>query len=581
VLLKVTNSLPKIKTKKHYKYYKNQNNVFDVFYNKDLAILEKSQNTVFAYENTIVICIREDIINKVIRDFVLVYKIKPHNINKEHTIQHKIDSIVGGLKSLIKENDKKYDSFAYSQKPFTVCFVKLDSYRLTKSFIRYYEFSPETMKWVSTGINKLDPGCDDCEKAMNDCEGIRYNDVILNRYYEVECYKYAEDDEYYEEYYMKHVARDKEDDEDDEGYEEDYNPPEDYFTFIYDLLTGKMAYKSDSYTRKSDADDPPDSYTLKLDDRSFMLVGTKLHIIPMDQYNGNIFNISIGSATLKHDSQKESYMFGIDKKGKILYIFRNLQFNQVFFMYNSSYLKIWKKDGSSPTFSYEDGNIIYRNYKPEYIFLHQNNFFAILIKDSKENILKALYMYYDLKNDLYKYKILELTKLIGNIKSIREATVIGRILSRNNDHDCIGLIISTNANHVITILYQKDTDQFLTSHVANYDKILSFLKYKKSTAICTIIRNAFINEKVEIKFLPTKNNIFGDKYVPPKLDSDHIIINVKAENKISVFFNKMTDTNNRVEEAITPDTYHNLDSSTQECYFECIEPIIVYSYKHE
>ena len=581
MLLKVTNSLPKIKTKKHYKYYKNQNNVFDVFYNKDLAILEKSQNTVFAYENTIVICIREDIINKVIRDFVLVYKIKPHNINKEHTIQHKIDSIVGGLKSLIKENDKKYDSFAYSQKPFTVCFVKLDSYRLTKSFIRYYEFSPETMKWVSTGINKLDPGCDDCEKAMNDCEGIRYNDVILNRYYEVECYKYAEDDEYYEEYYMKHVARDKEDDEDDEGYEEDYNPPEDYFTFIYDLLTGKMAYKSDSYTRKSDADDPPDSYTLKLDDRSFMLVGTKLHIIPMDQYNGNIFNISIGSATLKHDSQKESYMFGIDKKGKILYIFRNLQFNQVFFMYNSSYLKIWKKDGSSPTFSYEDGNIIYRNYKPEYIFLHQNNFFAILIKDSKENILKALYMYYDLKNDLYKYKILELTELIGNIKSIREATVIGRILSRDNDHDCIGLIISTNANQVIKILYKKNTDQFLTSHVVNYDKILNFFEYKRNTTIYDIIRNTFINERVKIEFLTNKNNIFRDNNVPTDLDSNHIVINTKAENKITVFRNKMTDIKNRVEEAITPDTYHNLDSSIQEYYFECVEPILVYSCKRE
>jgi len=212
VLLQVTNSLPKIKTKKHYKYHKNQNDVFDVFYNKDLAIIEKSKNNIFAYENIIVLCSRDYIINKVIRDFVLVYRIKPHNINKDHTIQNKIGFIIDGLKSLIKENDKKYNSFAYTQKPFTVCFVQLDSYRLTRSFIRYYELSPETMKWVSTGINKLDPGCDDCEKAMNDCEGIRYADVILNKYYKVDCYKYAEDDEYYEEYYMKYVARDKEND---------------------------------------------------------------------------------------------------------------------------------------------------------------------------------------------------------------------------------------------------------------------------------------------------------------------------------------------------------------------------------
>jgi hypothetical protein len=145
VLLQVPKSLPKIKTKKYYKYYKNQNDAFDVFYNKDLAILEKSQNTIFAYENTIVIGSREYIINKVIRDFALVYRIKPHNINKEHTIQHKIDSIVNGLKTLIKENAQKYNSLAYTQKPFRVCFVKLHSNRRAGSFIIYYEFSPETM----------------------------------------------------------------------------------------------------------------------------------------------------------------------------------------------------------------------------------------------------------------------------------------------------------------------------------------------------------------------------------------------------------------------------------------------------
>ena len=105
-----------------------------------------------------------------------------------------------------------------------------------------------------------------------------------------------------------------------------------------------------------------------------MFVGANLHIIPIGEYSSNIFDILVGSAALQHDSQEKSYTFDIDKKGRILCIFRNIQFSQVFFMYNSSYLKIWKKDGSSPTFSYEDGYIIYRNYKPEYIFLHQNNF---------------------------------------------------------------------------------------------------------------------------------------------------------------------------------------------------------------
>jgi hypothetical protein len=368
VLLQVYQNILKIKTRKHYKYYKNQNDASDVFYNKDLAILEESQNTIFAYENTIVICSREYIINKVIRDFALAYRIKPHNIKKDQIIQHKIDSIIDSLKSLIKENDKKYDSFAYTQKPFTVCFIKLYNNRRDGPFIIYYELSPETMQWVSTGINKLDTSCNDCEKRVDDCGGIRYADVILNRYYAVECYEYAEDDEYYEEYYKKYVERDKEDDEDDEGYEDDYNPPEDYFTFIYDLLTGKLAYNSVSYTRKGDDADSPDLYTLQLDHRTFMFVGTNLHIIPISQYNPNLFKILIGNAALKADSQETSYTFDLAKEGRILYIFRNMQFSQIFFIYNSSYGKIWQKDGSGSKFIYQDGYIIYTKSKLEHIF---------------------------------------------------------------------------------------------------------------------------------------------------------------------------------------------------------------------
>jgi len=190
-------------------------------------------------------------------------------------------------------------------------------------------------------------------------------------------------------------------------------------------------------------------------------------------------------------------------------------------------------------------------------------------------------MYYDPKNDLYKYKLLDLTELVYNIELIREAKVIGKILSNNNNNDCVGLVITTNANHVITILYEKNTDQFLSRYFTNYDKILNLIEYHKNKIIYAITINSFTNEGLRIEFLPTKNNIFRNRYVSPELDSDHVIINVKAENKISVFCNKITHTKNRVEEVITPDAYHNLDSSIQECYFECIEPILVYSCERE
>jgi len=567
VLLQVPKSLPKIKTKKYYKYYKNQNDAFDVFYNKDLAILEKSQNTIFAYENTIVIGSREYIINKVIRDFALVYRIKPHNINKEHTIQHKIDSIVNGLKTLIKENAQKYNSLAYTQKPFRVCFVKLHSNRRAGSFIIYYEFSPETMNWVSTGTNKLDPSCDDCKRAIDDCDEIIRTDIILNRYYVVDCYVGSEDD-VYGTYFVS-------------ADEEDYESPRDYFTSIYDLLTGKMVYNSVSHTREAKKGDSYASYTLKLNHRAFMFVGTNLHIIPIGQYNRDILKISIGSAALRPDGHEIFYTFDMANKGEILYILRNLQFNQIFFIYNSSYVRLAQKDSSTPTFSYKGSHILNTNSTLKNIFLHKNNFFTILIKSEKENILRSICMYYDLKNDLYKYKLLDLTELIYNIESIREAKVIGKILSKNNNNDCVGLVITTNANHVITILYEKNTDQFIARYFTNYDKILNLIEYHKNKIIYAITIKSFTNEGLRIEFLPTKNNIFRNRHVSPKLDSDHVVINVKAENKISVFCNKITHTKNRVEEAITPDTYHNLDSSVQECYFECVDPILVYSCKRE
>ena len=53
------------------------------FYNEYLAIIDKMHSIIFAYENIILLSGRKYIINKVLRDFVLVYRIKPHNINKD------------------------------------------------------------------------------------------------------------------------------------------------------------------------------------------------------------------------------------------------------------------------------------------------------------------------------------------------------------------------------------------------------------------------------------------------------------------------------------------------------------------
>jgi hypothetical protein len=81
--------------------------------------------------------------------------------------------------------------------------------------------------------------------------------------------------------------------------------------------------------------------------------------------------------------------------------------------------------------------------------------------------------------------------------------------------------------------------------------------------------------------LSGRSNILQDKHFPLKLDGSYVVISVKAENKISIFRNNMTAVNDSVGETIIPDTYHNLDSSIQEYYFECVEPILVYSCKRK
>ena len=562
MLLQATDSLPKIKTKKYYKFYENKEKYFEVFYNKDIAILDKNNITIFSYENTIVMSNKSHLINKVLRDFVLVYRIKPHNINKEHTIQHKIDSIVGSIKSLIKENEKKYDSFAYTQKPFTVCFVQLytiDDYSCDPLII-YYEFSHDAMRWIKTDIKKLD-------LSWDDCSGIIDGRVLLNRYYELTGFVDAEDDEYieYNEY----------------DYVDKFELLKYYFIFIYDLFTGKEVYRAETYKMK---DDQSPAYILTLDKRTIMFVGTSFHIIPIDQYNKFISYMSISDLALKFDSQETPYTFEIYDKGMILYIFRNLQFSQIFFIYNNCII-LYDKSGSSPTsdFDFKYSNFYLSESTIEHIFLRAENFFTILLKVKNENILKSLCMYYDLEKDLYKYDLLDITKLVDNIEAIRNATIIGRIVSENNNRDCRGIIISTELNQVVAILYDKVTSKFIAKYATTYQKISDLLEYKivREMASYVINKEKFYKKQLKIEFYAQKGNIFSIHHISPVLNNNHVVFNSKHEEKISVVYNNSPDINNSVREAVTPNIYHNLASSIRECYFECLEPTIVYSCKNE
>ncbi len=561
MLLQVPKSLPEIKTKKYYKYYKNQNNdVFDVFYNDDLAIIEKSKDIIFSYENTIVLSNKSHIINKVLRDFVIVHRIKPHNVNKDKVTFEKIDYILKSLKSLVKNGNKKYGDFAYTYKPFTVCFVQLyDDYYRYNPLIIYYEFSHEEMRWIQTDIKKLDPSCDDCDGIIN-------GKVSLNRYYELTGYIEAEDDEYIE--YS----------EDD--YVDEPEVPKYYFTLIYDLFTGKEVYRAETYKMK---DDQAPAFVLMLNNRTIVFVGTSFHIIPIGQYNKFISYLSISDLALKfdsYDSQETPYTFEIYDRGPILYIFRNVQFSQIFFIYNN-YMTLWEKSGSSPTsdFDFKYNNFYHSKSIIEHIFLRAENFFAILLKAKNDNVLRLLCIYYDLENDLYKYELLDLTKLVDNIEAIRNATIIGRIVREDNNRDCRGIIISTELNQVMAILYDKTTSKFIAKYITNYQKILDLLGYKVVREIVSYVINKekFYKKQLKIEFCVKKGNIFSTYHVSPVLNNNHVVFNSKHKEKISVFYNNSPDISNNVREAVTPNIYHNLGSSILDCYFECLEPTIVYS----
>jgi hypothetical protein len=407
------------------------------------------------------------------------------------------------------------------------------------------------MRWIQTDIKKLDPSC-------ADCDGIIKGEVYANRYYELTGFIEAEDD-----------------------YVDESELPNYYFTFIYDLFTGKEVYRAETYKMK---DSQAPAHILILNKRTIMFVGTVFHIIPIGQYNKFISDMSISDLALKFDSQEMSRTFVIFDKGMILYIFRNVQFSQIFFIYNN-YMTLWEKSSSSPTsdFAFRYGNFYLQESIIEHIFLRAENFFTILLKVKNENILKSLCIYYDLEKDLYKYELLELTNLVDNIEIIRKATIIGRIVSKNNNRDCRGIIISTKLNQVVVIFYDKATSKFIAKYVINYQKIWDLLGYKTMRGIASYIMNKekFYNKQLKIEFYDKKGNTFSIHHVSPVLNNNQIVFNPKYEEKISVVYNNSPDISNSVREAVTPNIYHNLGSSIRECYFECSDPTIVYSSKDE
>jgi len=219
--------------------------------------------------------------------------------------------------------------------------------------------------------------------------------------------------------------------------------------------------------------------------------------------------------------------------------------------------------------------------------LRAENFFTILLKVKNENILKSLCIYYDLEKDLYKYELLELTNLVDNIETIRNATIIGRIVSKNNNRDCRGIIISTKLNQelnqVVEILYDKAKSKFIAKYVTNYQKIPDLLGYKivRDKISYVINKEKFYKKQLKIEFYDKKGNIFSIHHVSPVLNNNQVVFNSKHEKKISVVYNNSPDISNSVREAVTPNIYHNLGPSIRECYFECSDPTIVYSSKDE
>jgi len=554
MLFKISTKSPSIKINIYYKYYKNHEAYFDVFYNKNVTILESTSITVFAYENTIVFSDQDYLADKVLRDYVVAYGIKPHNINKENAIQHKINNTVEGLKNLIKEREGEYEDFAYTYKPFTVCFVKLYHNNHNKPFISYYEFSRETMSWIPADIKNLDPCCNDFKEII---EG----NVILDKYYVVRGYNEKD---------VMGLYKDKK-------YQ--YG-----LTSIYDLLTGKLMYSAATNELEIEENESI-LCELRLDRRTIMFIGTISYVIPTSQYDKDIAEIEINNITLKFDGQEITASFYIynynESKGAISYIFRNLQATQVFFIYNS-YVALWEEVSANSRFIPRDSPLKPKGYQLRHNFLHEENFFIVLFEYISSEQLHALCIYYDTQNDLYKYELLELTELVSNVKAIKKSRVIGRIVDVDNNHDCIGIVISMGVNQIVTIFYNKNAAHFYAEAISNYDKILNIPDAK---TICNmtryvIMKNMLRNAQIEFRGCQTTKNLFYELYSSPALSFDYVVFNTKDEKKIYVFYDMPFNLKNNTGVSIAPDTYHNLGYLIKKSFFECVEPMLVYLYKH-
>jgi hypothetical protein len=555
MLLQVPINPPKIKTNRYYKYYKNHEAYFDVFYNKDVAIIESTSITVFTYENTIVFSDQDYLAEKALRDFVITYRVKPHNINKENATQHKINNIIEGLKKLIKELEEEYEDFAYTYKPFTVCFVQLYPDNHGKPFIRYYEFSHETMSWISAGIKNLDPFCNDFKEIIN-------GNFILDRYYMIQGYN---------EKYVMGLYK--------------YKKYQYGLTYIYDLLTGKLIYSATT-TEQEIEENETVLCKLTLSKRTIMFIGTSSYIIPTSQYDKDTASMEINNITLKFDGQEITALFHIsdynEDRGVISYILRNLQATQVFFIYDN-YVALWEKVSGTSRFISRESPLKPKGYKLRHNLLHVENFFVVLFEYTSSEQLHALCLYYDIKNDLYKYALLELTELVSNAKAIREARAVGRVIDVNNNYDCIGLVISMGVHQIITILYNKNTAQFSAEAISSYDKILIIpdAKIVWNMTGYVVAKNKLYNTKIEINDYQTTKNFFYKLYSSHALNFDYVIFNTKDEKKICVFYDMPFNLKNSTGLSIAPDTYHNLGYSINKCLFECVEPMLVYSYGNE
>jgi len=357
MLFQVSTKSPKIKTNRYYKYYKNQEAFFDVFYNKDAAILESTSATVFAYENTILFSNQDYLVDKVLRDLVVAYGIKPHDMNKENANQYKINTIVESLKNLIKEREEEYEDFAYTYQPFTVCFVQLYPNNHDKPLIRYYEFSLETMSWVPAGIKNLVPCCNDFKEII---EG----NVILDKYYMIRGYN---------EKYVMGLYKDKK-------YQ--YG-----LTYIYDLLTGKLIYSATTNELEIEENESV-LCELTLSKRTIMFIGTSAHVIPTGKYEKDTAQMEINNITLKFDGQDITASFYIsnynESKGAISYIFRNLQATQVFFIYDS-YVELWEKVSGTSRFISRESPLKPKGYKLRHNFLYEENFLLYYLNTYPQN----------------------------------------------------------------------------------------------------------------------------------------------------------------------------------------------------